>query len=269
MRCPDLDLQPCIAQVFFANFSSSLAAAISASKEPLPDPSSTRPFDNNWRQVDMQSVFEAIKDISRPRSVSKGVNKVFRPYYVGTHALLLLVLHDYRCTDQHIPFQITAVFRTIMSDSSLVFDDETEILGGISFKGRIIEIHKCASEIRALMSIVNAPCKLSQTGGMRGLMNMPRYHSRNSKSFGRCCWSLSYNHTKTGCSARTLAVYCVAPGYLSKSQAKEIFLLKDDEINQLPMTGRVTTSFGWCYPKHIRDCAAAALARLGSFKSES
>jgi hypothetical protein len=55
---------------------------------------------------------------------------------------------------------------------------------------------------------------------------------------------------------------------MSKSQAKEIFLLSDNEINQLPMCGREQTMFGVSYPKHIRDCAAAALARLGSFQSE-
>ena len=55
-------------------------------------------------------------------------------------------------------------------------------------------------------------------------------------------------------------------GFLSKSQAKEIFLLKDKEFEELPQCGRLETEFGWSTPKHIRDCAAAALARLGSFK---
>ena len=57
-----------------------------------------------------------------------------------------------------------------------------------------------------------------------------------------------------------------SPGFLSKGQAKEIFLLKDKDFEELPQCGRLQTEFGWSTPKHIRDCAAAALARLGSFK---
>ena len=77
-----------LAQVFFAEFSSSLTAAISASKEDLPEPWAGDAYDLDWREVDMQSVFKAIKAISKPLTVSKGVNEIFRPYYVGPDARL-------------------------------------------------------------------------------------------------------------------------------------------------------------------------------------
>ena len=62
----------------------------------------------------MQGVFGAIKEISNCLSISSGLYKVFRCYYVS------------------------AVFRTIVDDSSLVFDSTTQILQGVLFKGCVM-----------------------------------------------------------------------------------------------------------------------------------
>ena len=57
---------------------------------------------------------------------------------------------------------------------------------------------------------------------------------------------------------------------LSKRNAKAIFGLGAAEFNSLPLCGYreywIRYNEGICYDRSIRDCAAAALKRLGSFK---
>jgi hypothetical protein len=43
----------------------------------------------------------------------------------------------------------------------------------------IMQIDQCASEVNALMKLANAPQKLYLTGGGRGLMTIPKYHTKS------------------------------------------------------------------------------------------
>ena len=127
---------------------------------------------------------------------------------------------------------------------------------------------KCSSEITNLHKIVTVPKKIRFTGGMKGILTVPLYHKKD---------------THRGCDK----------GFLAAGQAKEIFSIKPAEFDALPACGRkyyrlvhkqplsglVDTSSqiarvhrfgrygrdGYSFPKHVRDCAAAVLQRLGTF----
>jgi hypothetical protein len=82
---------------------------------------------------------------------------------------------------------------------------------------------------------------------------IPRYHDRDHDEH----YYGSAGHTK---------------GLLSQQQAKEIFGLTPKEFKELPYVGKQYYSIGrgnngYSYPKHVRDCAAKALARIGSWEA--
>jgi hypothetical protein len=91
----------------------------------------------------MQGVFGAIKEISNCLSISSGLYNVFRPYYVRHLATLASMQ-----TLMTAPVQISAIFRTIVDDSSLVFDSTTQILKGVLFEECVA--HNCCDIAQAI-----------------------------------------------------------------------------------------------------------------------
>ena len=150
----------------FAKFSAALSTALAASKvarEAVEGSTEFRQY--RWQednvndlsaQVDMRGVFDALKDLKKYLGVSRSVRDVFRPYF------------------------ITAVFRAIVHDSSLVIDEETEVLRGVKFNGKIMPIDECAKEISELMTLAKAPTKIRFTGGGRQLMTVPLYQNMSA-----------------------------------------------------------------------------------------
>ena len=147
----------------FAKFSAALSTALAASKVAREAVEGSTEFrEYRWQedtvndlsaQVDMRGVFDALKDLKKYLGVSRSVRDVFRPYFV------------------------TAVFRAIVHDSSLVIDEETEVLRGVQFNGKIMPIDDCAKEISELMTLAKAPTKIHFTGGGRQLMTVPLYQN--------------------------------------------------------------------------------------------
>ena len=142
----------------FAKFSAALSTALAASKVARDAVQGTDFRPPSWQnpqetQVDMRGVFEALQDMKKYVGVNRGVRDVFRPYFV------------------------TAVFRAIVHDSSLVIDEETEVLRGVKFNDKIMQIDDCAKEISELMTLAKAPTKIHFTGGGRQLMTVPLYQN--------------------------------------------------------------------------------------------
>ena len=152
----------------FAKFSAALSTALAASKvarEAVEGSTEFRQYSYQDRESpDMRGVFEALQDMKKYLGVSRSVRDVFRPYFV------------------------TAVFRAIVHDSSLVIDEETNVLRGVKFGEKIMAVEDCAKEISELMTLAKAPTKIRFTGGGRQLMTVPLYQNMSAfQHLVPCC----------------------------------------------------------------------------------
>lgn len=142
------------------------------------------------------------------------------------------------------PYYIAAVFQSFVRDSTvLIADDaETKLLQGVTVDGKDRSIETCASEIDHLVSLVTCPSKVRFTGGTRGLFTIP--------VAGRHSYGISTEY----------------PGFITHSHAASIFGINREEFVALAVKDGQSQDSQPRF-QHVRECAAAALLKIGSFQS--